>query len=1112
MSLFSSAVRFISKRKKTDAEEANIKKSENDSLIVEPSIELDFSIRNYAKESFSVLIVKPLSSCMQKLLRGTSFIITGLLSGTIVALVCFAISLQFGSVENSVISSFIINRLEKILPDVDLSVKSAMLNWNKESNSLEINLKKVRIDDFIIPRISILPDYAASFKNQKIIMKSVSVINPKIAVDITDDFKTISFNPNMEKGIMNKSFFEPISSVNLVKNVLDNNTLVKFINANVLVSENGLHWDLKNVYCEYKLNDIFPSVFSCSSILPGQKYSSVIQFEKIGSLDTSLYNVKINSLNPSAIYNAFARRNTSIEYLMSMIEGYNLPVSGNIKVSFKGENLSDCKFDLIASSGSIRLPNRNTLSLNLGKKIDNGSISGIISENNMLINSINISYGNSGLQLTGIEAPMSDFRFLDVANINGTLSLTNIDIKDMDNMLPVNISKSVVPAFKNYLPGFKLELFKIDLKGPIAFGNRMSNEALAVGQGIFKIHDAKIPVGEHVVTNVSATGNITTDGIDIKLSNAMFQKTKINSGVFFLSNSDNSWIGKVNADVAVDEISSYAKEVSEKLSSLPVDKLNIKGIANLDMKLVHIVGDKLQKKGLPFRIIEGDGVIKSVDNTKNLKLSWNEKKLSVIGDVSTGKNSIHMKIEEDFSNRSGSGAFKFIGNSDFLRSLIPIAPQWFSGNFDLNISNIWDGREDSFDINMNLKNATVTLPVLGNIKSSKDDGSFKAHVTKFDDRLVFSKMSLISKDTKINGQITMSKEGEITECVLNDLISNGCSAKVNLLKKSDNHFLFSLVGNTMNADSFMSIFNQLKKDIKLTAYLNLKTVNISNIHKMRNLKGTLEITGGKIIGGACIGVMGEDTTVALTAKDLNGTNDYLISISASNAGEFLKTLGVTDTVNGGNINFIVKSSKTSDQSLSGAFEIKDFIVKNNNHLTKLISLSSTNWLPGTSDFVVGFNSCTGNIIATREYVKIENCRAISPTMAISLDGEYDRLNDDFKAAGISLPISSVLNNQNASSVLAANYKLSGSLGRLSVSVQNLKPMSRDILSDVFGNLIPFNTFEFGSYVNDNADIVDSNADQEDPFSRNAFDNEGSRKTRVPRVDKRFGVTINRGLK
>jgi hypothetical protein len=115
MNLFNSAVRFISDRKKTSEKQANLEAiDKNSSVVQDPSAELDFSIRNYAKESFSVLIVKPLSGCMLKILRGTSFIITGVLLGAVIALICCVVSLQFGTIENSMVSSIIINKKEKL--------------------------------------------------------------------------------------------------------------------------------------------------------------------------------------------------------------------------------------------------------------------------------------------------------------------------------------------------------------------------------------------------------------------------------------------------------------------------------------------------------------------------------------------------------------------------------------------------------------------------------------------------------------------------------------------------------------------------------------------------------------------------------------------------------------------------------------------------------------------------------------------------------------------------------------------------------------------------------------------------------------------------------------
>lgn len=1116
MSLFSSTVKFISDRKKIH--DAGIEEKESP-IFPEQELELDFSLRNYAKESFSVLIVKPLSKCMQKIIRGVSFIITGILSGAVIALIFCGILLQFSSVENSIISSLVVNKLEKLFDDADLSIKSAMINWNRETNSIELNFKKVRIDDLRIQRLTIIPDYAESFKQHKLVAKTISILKPKIAIDIADDFKKISFNPNLEKGNTNKAFFEPISYLHTLKDAFSN-THIEIINADVVVLENGQQWNFKNLYCDYSLQENAPNVIDCSIVLPGQQYPSGIKIVRLGDSSKPIYNVKLHSVNPLPIHNAFARRNATLEKLMTLINGYNLPVSGDLKLSFNHDKLLDCKFDLSAATGCIKLPNRNTLSLNLGKRIDSGNISGVISSEKMLINSININYGNSGLQLTGMTVPMSDYKFLDVVNIDGTLSLTNIDIREMETILPKSISKSVIPTFKTYLPGFKLELFRIDINGPIAFGNRMNSEKLAIGQGVFKVHDAKIPVGDHVVTNVSATGNVTPRGIDIKLTDAMFGNTKINSGVFFISNEDNSWIGNVNADVTVDDISAYSKEISAKLASLPIEKLKIKGIANLDMKLVRIVGDKLHKKDLPFRIVKGEGIVKSSDNTNNLKLSWNDNELSVIGDISTKKNNVHIKINENFAQKIGTGEYHFKGNSDFLSEFLPKPLRYFSGNFDLDLTNSWGNGIETFDVSMNLKDTIISIPALGDIKTSKEDGTFKTHVSKYDDKLILSKLVLNTKDTKISGQITFDKDGDISECVLNDFNINGCSAKVNLLKKNSNNMILSIVGDSMDLNRIIYTFNRFNKDVKISTYLNLQSLGLSSSEQMKNVKGTIDVINSNIVGGSCIGVLGENTTVALTSKNIPETNDCLISISASNAGDLLKYIGLTDTVSGGNISFVIKSSISSKEVFTGAFEINDFLVKNNPNMNKAISLSSAYGISGAADSVVGFNSCIGNIFVSKNLIKFEECKIIGPMMSISCKGEYDRINDDFKSSGILLPAHSLMNNHGARGALVANCRLSGPLGMLSVSVDPLKFMANESLLREFGNLIPI--IDAG-YENANICPSNSNDDLSDPFTQKAFDNEestkpkeGIKKLRIKkkpkkRIDKKFGVTISRGL-
>ncbi|MDR2781103.1 MAG: hypothetical protein LBB21_01415 [Holosporaceae bacterium] len=1120
MSFFSNAVRLISGKKKENSSEVW-----SNPDVLEQNVKFDFSFRNYVKESFSVLIIRPLSGCVMKVVRVTSVLVTGIVSGVVVASLCCLIFMQFESVENTVLSSILHGRFEKLLPDSDFSIKSATLQWNPKVGAIEIVMNKVRLDDFLIPRVSILPDYRKSFKQQKLVAKSVSILNPRISISVENDFKDISLNPNFEKSGNNKVLFEPFSELSNLCCLLDNGATVKLINADVSIAENGADWKFNNVYCEYKMGENFPKIVDCSASFPGQRYVSNIGMIRSNFGNKSTYNIKIESVNPSALNAAFAKRSVPIDSrVFSLIDGYNLPVSGTLKLDFKGTKFLGGKFDLIGASGSIKLPTKSTISLNIGKRIDNGSISGTFLENGVTIDSINVSYGNSGLQLTGIKIPLSEFKFLDVANIDGTLSLTNIDVREMESILPENISRTAVTTFKNYLPNFRLELFKIDLKGAVAFGNKSSNKSFEIGNGVFRIKDAKIPLGEHVVTNVSATGTISDDGFDIRLNNAIFGKSKINSGVFFVSNKDNSWIGKINANVPIDDVASYGHYLSKKLASLPLEKLHLKGKANLDMKLVRVEGDKLLQKDLPFRIVGGEGTFKSDDNsTRELRLSWDDKKLFINGDAVTGQNKVNLKIGENFEDNSGNGEFLFSSSSDFLAALAPDVTGMCNGDYVLKVNSSWNGEREEYDVDLDLKNATMNIPMIGDVKLKKEDGRFAAHILNDGKKIEFSKMVLNTPNCKFGGKMTLGKDKVLQKCSLDNFENNGSFVKLNILRNND-RFLFSAIGNCLDLSRALSISDKVEKDVTVSAYLNLEEVALSNTQKIRNVKGNLELKNGKIIGGACYGVIGENTTLALTAKDIEGTDDTMLAVSASDAGEFLKYFKIIDTVNGGSVKFVMKSSKNIGKSFSGIFEMNDFIVKNNAHLMKLISLSSTNLLSGIDNLSVGFNFCSGNITISNNIITIENGKAISPAVAISYNGSYDRLNDNFDINGVSLPMSSILSSANTNGALVADYRITGSLGMPSLSVKPLRFVDSGSLNETFGNVLPILIAPSSA----DAGIVQME-NSTDPFSQGAFDKKAGntsekkiveekatvkekaqRRRRV--TDNKFGIKIVRGVK
>ena len=1106
MNFFSNTVRLIKNRHRDENNEQNIS----------ANMEFDFSLRNYAKESFSVLIVKPFSNYFMKFMRVTTFIITGGIIGTLFSVIAFIIFMQFGSMENKFVSLFIDNHINSLFPDSDLAIKSAKLSWNSEKHMPEISLKKLKLDDFVIPSVSLFPNIIESIKRQKFITDSVNIVGPKINLKFSDDFRTSHFDPNFERNFKHNYLSEPTAVLNGFKKLLNNFGDLKIINANVTIEENGVLWKLSNAYCHYIIGDPLPTAMSFKIKLPKQDYVSSFNIVRNIVGDKDKFIVNIDSCNPHGLKEILIKRNSpnNNPIINSILEN-SLPVSGLIHFDVKNGEILKGDFDLIGGAGSIKIPAKTSISLNLGKTIDNGSISGTFNENGIDINSLNVNYGNAGILLTGITIPMLEYNFMDIANIDGTLSLTNVGISEMASLLPGNFSKSIIPSFKNYMPGFKLGLFKADLKGEIPFGKRNISEPMTIGNGVFKLSDARVPLGKTIIDDVEAVGAITDDGFDIKLAKARLNETTINSGEFFISSKDNSWIGTINANVSVQEVKKYATDISKKLGSLPLNNFNIDNKANIDMKLVKIEGDNLSDKSLPFRIVEGNGILKSPDNTKQVKFSWNDKELNVSGDISEGKNDINIVLEENFEKNEGSAEFSFRSESDFLKGMLPGVEKIFSGNYSMNLNMGWKGDITQYEIDVDLKDALLNLPVIGDLKLKQTPGNLKAKILLNNGIADISDLSINTVNNKINGNIIMGTDGVLYKVAFNDFIVNGNTAKVNLIRNSLDELSISIIGKKFNTDLANSIFKTMSNNENIVCYVNLEELSIEDAFPVNNVKGSFVIRNGKITNGACYGIIGKDTTLALNAQPNTTGDDSIVSLSASNAGEFLKYFKVTDSITGGTINIVLKNSIISDSSMSGAFELTDFIAKND-QLTRLISFSSMNGISNTDNYNIGFNFCLGSFVLGDNLIKIENGKAVGPSVGISYAGTYNRLEDKLDMVGVSLLTSSILSSRGTNGAYAAPYKLIGSIANPIMSVKPLQFVTNDAISTVFGNMLPIIS-------TDNYPIIETSSPAiltkvKDPFANKAFDNPitampkaKKAKSIVPTVEKKHGITINRGI-
>ncbi|MDR2794949.1 MAG: hypothetical protein LBB12_04180 [Holosporaceae bacterium] len=996
--------------------------------IVEPMLDIPMRTRMswklYLKELLPQFVTQ--SFFGWKVIKGISFAIIGIVAGSVCSLILCIVLLQFGSLENTVLSSIVEKHFEEVMPDSDLSIKTASLQWNSDHKAFEINLKRVRIDDFVIPNIAIIPDYLESLRRQRFVTRSVSLINAKIKIDIADNLSSVSLSIGSERGAGKSAVLKPVSELCDLTKILDENVVVSFVSADVVIAENGVIYTPQNLYCEYLVGQRAPRLLSFSIVLPHMPYRSEISIEKEEKIEGNVYDVKINSLNPHSIYHVLLGRDTPFNRLLPLIEGYNLPLSGVLKFRYDGNRLLDCTFNLSASAGTIRLLKNDSLALVLGKKIDSGNVSGTITTDKLLLDNLSILYGNSGIGMTNISVPMNDFVTSGAPSVNGLLSLTNINIREMCSILPENVCKNITQLLKNCLPVFKMESFQIDLDGPLCLKEDSSDKKLKVGTGIFKIKDAKISIGDDLITNVNATGSITNDGLEMQLSGAKLRSWRLNNGTLFLSRKDNSWKSEMNIRMA-------------------------KNGASLE-------NDASQNKDE----IEGD---------------------------------INVPMDQNLVNtqKPTQVAFDIVCKSDCVKKLFAIMPQYLNGNIMLTINNSYDGQKELFALTADLKSATVALPLFGVVKQIDEEGTFKVNIAQVNDNLECSDLQFSSANTQIAGKLCANMNWNIKKCSFNKFDITGCSAKLTLQQKDVNHFSLSILGDSLNACKFTPIVDLLDKDISLSTYVNLREVVLSPYRKLNNVKGNIEISHNSIVGGTGIAVYRENATLALSIKPVNKSSDSLISISASDAGEFLRYIGISDCLSGGTLNIVFKlpDGKIAEGPLSGGFEIADFVFANCESLNKLVSLSSPIVVP-KEGLSLGCNFFMGNVIISEDILALKGGRVVSPSMAFTLDVNYDRKKDDFTIKGLSLYLASLINNNNLNGVFASEYKGTGSIYSPSISVKAMKFVTYDELGNIFGNILPTPTSsvkKIPKYQRQNVTMLSQRNARSDPFASRAFDEE-----------------------
>lgn len=999
--------------------------------------DIDFSLTNHIKHAFSCVVV---SSFKCSFLRFTKNFLLSILGGVfglfIICVVGFCY-VKFSPIKNSYIDNMSKSYIAKKVQGQEVDLGETVVRFDPESKNVVFCVDKLKIGNVKFPKLKLVPNYIQSLLSGKIVVDQIIFHGAKFKINSSDEFKNISIGAGNSERIRNNLAFIPYKFIPKLCSFVGDDIRYSLKDSKVFFKFGNTDFTLNNFNCALDEKSFIPKNISFSTQLTALSPSCNFDM-KFNDLKSGLeVESSVNDLQLKDISKIFEKhKNLDIVAIAKLLESYNLPASGNIKLIFKKDKIDCGTFNLTLGSGTIKHSFRNNVLLPKSwTKIQSGSVVGTLQNDVLSIQKMDLKINNSNIQISGVSIPL-DNENDGIVDINGTIELKNIARNDL-SILPENIVNACLSLFEKNISSFKLNSLKMDMTGKLNLNNRFVDDDVKISHGVFSIEDGRLPLGKNsFMKNVSALGEISKDQTKLEISKAYWNNFKVVSGSITIDKS-----GKKNCNLKVEiplnEATSKIPLFAKFKSEIPFSELGFKAPV---IELSTDLSDNLDIAKLK----SGKGVIASGDSSDRLEFLWNENGSTINGKVRTkGKGTLEIDASSNSTSNSGHKKFKFIGSGQMLGFFTPFLKESCNGDIAFSSNEEWKRNDGSYEFSLNVQNGNLTIPFVGRIGGRGSQITGKA--MKIGDILSFSNIDIKSDKNKLSGKgVYNTKSDEILAFKLDNFELNNSSLKLDFYNNKGKMYL-TLLGKQADISCLNYILEKLKKNVDIHASIKLEDVGFNAGNRLKNLQGTLTIRDGKIIDAMCFSRLSDGSKVIIKSDEAQ--NNIITKITASNAGALLKELSITDSICGGKLQATYVTDKSANSSISALnCEITDIIAKNNEQLTKLVSLTIPNGVQSSGNSV-GFNGVVFSLTMNDNTVTISDGRAIGPTICISFDGTYNKVDDYLQLNGISVPVS--INNMSNKSIYAP-YKLIGSYGKPDIAVNPLASSEHDVLSEVFG--------------------------------------------------------------
>lgn len=1079
---------------------------------------IDFSLKDHVADAFSDFTADYENEFAQKVKRNIFKYIAWTSGGLVVATSLAIISLSFsikyiGADEN--IQSFIKPRIQQILNVNDIKITSGNLNFRNFKP--HILLRGVNMNGLEVPEMKITPAIFKSIFSFKFQIGGIELINTNVDLAVSNKTENVFI-----KNYFSKDKDTKYIPIDLINNAFADDIECKLTKSNIKIRRGNESLLLDNVSGVFSGKKLIPDRMSFNVRLSNDApVSSISLSNRANTIDVQIKDVKTDDINKFI-------KEKDVQFLkpiLNLTENGRLNLSGNLSFDKKNQSI---KFDISTGEGSV-YPKFISSVISNGKYVDKVSVVGECRSDSIILSDLDLYFQKSHLKVTGLSVNKDGY------SIDGTLAMRNVSKRDL-SLIPKPITDSCLFLFKHNIPEFKLSSLKIDLKGSVTYSGKVPDMKFAISHGKFEMRDGSIQLANKIIENASASGEIVGDNVKLDIRSANLCGMTVDGGSININNNGDSWDGTIST---VLQTTNFIQQLNIlKQCAVPFDKFVLKD--KVKCKLSIVSNKDNDNKG--FKIISGEGSILSGDHM--LFVTWDTEKAHIRGLAETkAKRIVALNTSIDIKNNSGEKQIVIDSDNDMVASINESVAAVLQGKYKVTTFEKWDGNKGSYKMDIDLNGATISLPAIGNIKNKDDPGHISATATFDGDTLTFDKINIDAKDKHVTGSMVIDRSNNsIVSCNFKDVSSRNSNITLNIRHTDEGQVKVNIVGSYLDMSNLLDMIKREKSDTEIVVSARIDKARISDLQTVRDLKGRITIKDGTIIDGAGYCVLLDGSTVVLDASMLDDAN--IINLSAANAGQFLKELGFTESVVGGRLKLSI-ASDLSDISANNIqavnCEFSDILVKNNEHLAKLASLSMSNNVD-SKNFSVGFNGVVCSLSIVDGHVSITDGRAIGPMICLSFNGTYDKMDDDLQLSGIAVPVNFYAVNGKS---IYSPYNLFGSLSHLDLAVNPLCSTEKNLLADVFG----VDVFDYSMNLNRQPIIISNgtaqqpimqnrptfdnsrfgiakktSGDVEEEFSRTPIDLDKVKKiakaaiskkktnnNKPKTVDKNFGITVTRGL-